>query len=149
MLKLVQYVSRKSYEVSTLPICSWRNLLISPSSVEKCITQRRHFLFCLTNRTTSDSSFASYCREQPQQFQGSRLNKESAVSTRTRSLLSCSQSQQSQRAFHSSSIRLETFKAVNEAFPADKQTTESRRTRKSLFIDPDEQSEEIKIEGIM
>ncbi|KAH8310741.1 hypothetical protein KR044_002825 [Drosophila immigrans] len=138
MLKLVRYVSRKSYEVAAQPICSWRNLLISPtSSVEKCITQRRHFLFCLTNRTTSSSSFALYCREQPQQFPGSRLHQESSTS------------RISQRAFHLSSSRLETSKA---AFLADKQTTTSvskRSTRKSLFIDPDEQSEEIKIEGIM
>ncbi|XP_030562861.1 ATP-dependent RNA helicase p62 isoform X1 [Drosophila novamexicana] len=146
MLKLVQYVARKSCEAATLPTCSWRNLLISPNSMEKCVTQRRHFLFCSTNRTTS-SSLASICREQPQQFQGSRSSQESAVPTH-RVLFSCSQ--QTQRAFHLSSTRYETSRLVDEALPADRQTTTlSKRTRKSLFIDPDEQSEEIKIEGIM
>lgn len=144
MLKLVQYVSRKSCSV-VQPTCSWRNLLISPNSVEKCITQRRHFLFCLTNRTTSSSSLALYCGEQPQQFQKSRCCKESTVSTRI--LLSCSQ--QTQRAFHLSYIRLETSKAVDEALAAPKQTFTSNNRRKSLFIDPDDHTEEIKIEGIM
>lgn len=145
MLKLVQYVSRKSCSV-VQPTCSWRNLLISPNnSVEKCITQRRHFLFCLTNRTTSSSSFALYCGEQPQQFQKSRCCKESTVSSRT--LLSCSQ--QIQRAFHLSSTRLETSKAVDEALAARKQTSTSNNRRKSLFIDPDDHTEGIKIEGIM
>lgn len=144
MLKLVQYVSRKSCSV-VQPTCSWRNLLISPNnSVEKCITQRRHFLFCLTNRTTSSSSFALYCGEQPQQFQKSRCCKESTVSSRT--LLS---SQQIQRAFHLSSTRLETSKAVDEALAARKQTSTSNNRRKSLFIDPDDHTEGIKIEGIM
>ncbi|KAH8419240.1 hypothetical protein KR222_011834 [Zaprionus bogoriensis] len=148
MLKLVQYVSRKSCSVAVQPACSWRNLLISPSSVEKCITQRRHFLFCLTNRTTSSSSssFALYCGEQPQQFQRSRSSKESTVSSRI--LPSCSQ--QAQRTFHLSSTRLETTKALDEALAVvDKQTSTSKRRRKSLFIDPDDNTEEIKIEGIM
>ncbi|XP_030239448.1 ATP-dependent RNA helicase p62 isoform X1 [Drosophila navojoa] len=146
MLKLVQYVTRKSCESAVFPACSWRNLLISPRNVEKCITQSRHFLFCSTNRTTS-SSRALLCREHPQQFQGSPSSQESTVPT---SRVSSSCSQQAQRAFHISSTRYETSRSVDEALPADKPTTDlSRRSRKSLFIDPDEQSEEIKIEGIM
>lgn len=144
MLKLVQYVSRNSCNV-VQPMCSWRNLLISPNSVEKCITQRRHFLFCLTNRTTSSSSFALYCGEQPQQFQKGRSSKESTASTR----ISLSCSHQAQRAFHLSSTRLETSKVLDEALAARKQTSTSNNSGKSLFIDPDDHTEEIKIEGIM
>ncbi|ALC46417.1 Rm62 [Drosophila busckii] len=145
MLKLVQYVTRQTCEATT---CSWRNLLISPKSAEKSITQRRHFLFCSTNSTAS-SSFALICRER-QQFHGRPSCTQEQPAT-VRNLNSCYQ--QTQRALHLSSIRLETSRAVDEtllpAAAADRQTNVSKRARKSLFTDPEEETEDYKIAGIM
>lgn len=137
MLKLVQYISRRAgRNISAPAACSWRNSLLISQSSEKCITQRRHFLFSTTNSGTFASSL---CYEHRQQFHGSRKNREIYHPTL---LLSSNSNFQSQRAFRSNSKLDENS---TDSFPKAEQRTRS----KSLFTDPDESKEEIKIEGIM
>ncbi|XP_017103482.2 ATP-dependent RNA helicase p62 isoform X1 [Drosophila bipectinata] len=128
MLKIVQYIAQPKSAA-----CSWRNLLlISPqpiSRLEKCVTQRRHFLFS----SGSSASSSTLCREQRQQFHGSV--------TRNRTIYPLYPISgvltQSQRAFQNSS----------DTSPDSLPTAEQPR-RKSLFSDPDDK-EDFKIAGIM
>ncbi|XP_030371389.1 ATP-dependent RNA helicase p62 isoform X2 [Scaptodrosophila lebanonensis] len=157
MLKLVQYVAKNPCNAISVPVCCWRNLLISPyaSSVEKCITQRRHFLFSSANRTTSiGSSFAFLCNQSSlaHQVPGSRQRQLLTNTDQELTLLGTFFSQ-SQRAFRLTH-KLETSRAVDEATSealptSERQTLSNRRARKSLFTDPEEQAEEIKIDRIM
>ncbi|KAH8347031.1 hypothetical protein KR059_004446 [Drosophila kikkawai] len=137
MLKLVQYISRRAGGSFAAPAaCGWRNSLLISQSSEKCITQRRHFLFSTTNSGTFASSL---CYEHRQQFHGSRKNREIYQPTL---LLSSNSIFQSQRAFRSNSKPDEDS---TDSLPR----AEQRTRRKSLFTDPDESKEDIKIEGIM
>ncbi|XP_017046641.1 ATP-dependent RNA helicase p62 isoform X1 [Drosophila ficusphila] len=136
MLKLVQYIAGRVGGATPRPAaCSLGNLLLISPSPEKCITQRRHFLF-----STSGTFASSLCNEHRQQFHGSlrNLNREIYPAS---ALLSKNSSFQSQRAFRVNSKLDDSTDSLPKA--------EQRTRRKSLFTDPDENSEEIKIEGIM
>ncbi|EDW55043.1 ATP-dependent RNA helicase p62 isoform X1 [Drosophila sechellia] len=145
MLKLVQYIAPRVGGSTPRPAaCGWGNLLlISPRSgpsSEKCITQRRHFLFSTASSSGTFASSSSLCTEHRQQFPGSRRNRETILFPSTHSSLQV----QSQRAFRNSS-KPDPDDYVDSIPKAEQRT----RTRKSLFNDPDERTEEIKIEGIM
>jgi len=143
MLKLVQYLApRVGVATPQSAACGWGNLLlISPRSSEKCITQRRHFLF---SSASSSGTFASssLCNEHRQQFHGSHRNREIAPALLSNTRYSSPQTQ-SQRAFRDSS------KPEPDDSTDSTPKAEQRTRRKSLFTDPDENTEEIKIEGIM
>lgn len=145
MLKLVQYIAPRVGGATPRPTaCGWGNLLlISPrsgASSEKCITQRRHFLFSSASSSGTFASSSSLCTEQRQQFHGSRRNRETILFPSTYSSLQA----QSQRAFRDSS-KPDSDDYVDSIPKAEQRT----RTRKSLFNDPGERTEEIKIEGVM
>ncbi|KMZ01768.1 uncharacterized protein Dsimw501_GD27394, isoform A [Drosophila simulans] len=145
MLKLVQYIAPRVGGSTPRPAaCGWGNLLlISPRSgpsSEKCITQRRHFLFSTASSSGTFASSSSLCTEHRQQFPGSRRNRETILFPSTYSSLQV----QSQRAFRNSS-KPDPDDYVDSIPKAEQRT----RTRKSLFNDPDERTEEIKIEGII